>query len=207
MKNYITDKRIHPCRLNRADLVRLVALIKTDFSKSERKEDFELRSYFDGLNISENSLDAFFHHTDLPPVLSRLTIRQIGWSAAREIDKLLELTFYDNYISLSVRGESESWVKGKSSQLLDFLKTKRPFFWFLRTRPGLFFGGALIFIIGGPALGFIEYRILTGGFISVGIFLPMGVIFLILLGFAVARFRYTQIYLTRKNRLLKNTIP
>ncbi|GAG98418.1 unnamed protein product, partial [marine sediment metagenome] len=47
----------------------------------------------------------------------------------REIDKNVRMTFNSNYIDLNVNGREQTWVLGKYSQITDFLKKKRPWFW------------------------------------------------------------------------------
>ena len=124
MEKYTRTKSIHPCRLNKADLIELVNLIKTDFPQQKRKEDFKITAHFYGFNVFENNLEEFLQHKNLPKIFSNISFRLIGWSVAGDIDKSLELTFYDSFITLNVDGDSESWVRGKYTQMLDFLKTK-----------------------------------------------------------------------------------
>ena len=41
------------------------------------------------------------------------------------------MIFFDNYIDLDVSGIEQTWVLGKFSQITNFLREKRPWFWAL----------------------------------------------------------------------------
>lgn len=131
MKQYSKSGYIHPCRLKKDDLMELVEILRESFSPSNRKEDFEISTNFHDVYIRSNDINEFLKHKELPDKLSRLSLRIIGWSENREIDKTVRITFYDNYISLDVNGTEKTWVLGKYMQIKDFLKNKRPWFWAL----------------------------------------------------------------------------
>ncbi len=154
MKEYQKSGKIHPCRLEKADLSQLVEIIKKTFPISNRKEDFELSTNLPTITVRENSLEDFLKHEELPDKINRLSIRIIGWDENREIDRNIRITFYDNFILLDVAGFDQTWVIGKYSLITDFLKKKKPWFWALNIAfPYIAFlipllcGAALVYLI------------------------------------------------------------
>lgn len=133
MISYTKDKRIHPCYLTKSDLEALVDLIQEDFPALKRGDDFSIRTYSEGINVSEKTLSDLLSHKKLPQVITRLAISRIGWTNEGEIDKKLYINFWDNFIELSISGYSETWVNGKYLQVVNFLKKRKPFFWFTHT--------------------------------------------------------------------------
>lgn len=197
MIKFNKQSKIHPCYLSKGDLETLVSFIVSDFPESDRKEDFGIRTYSDTLDISEHSLKDFLEHDRLPTTLTRLMIDMVGWSGDREINKNLEITFYDNYINLRVSGASESWVNGKYVQITDFLKDKRPLLWFLHTPiTYIIRGGIFVAIICG--IGFIVFQWYKNGFDSVNILIPLSLMFLSMLDSMLGKHKYTQIFLTER---------
>lgn len=128
---YSKSKYLQPCRLLKNDIISLVNIIKTDIKPSSRKEDFVIYSNLPNFSIRENDLDSFFNNELLPKKINRLCIEIIGWNEDKDIDKTIYITFYDNYVLLSIRGDNNTWVSGIYLQLTDFLRKKRPWFWFL----------------------------------------------------------------------------
>lgn len=197
MIKFNRQSKIHPCYLSKEDLKALVSLIRSDFPKSDRVEDFRIRTYSDTLDISENSLDDFLAHKRMLTVLTRLIIEIIGWSDDCEIDKSLEITFYDNYINFNVSGVSESWVNGKYIQVTDFLKKKRPILWFLHA-PATYVIRGVIFalIVGG--VSYVATWWHMNGFEAINILIPLGIVSIGILDFMISKYKYTQIFLSEK---------
>lgn len=131
MKNYKKSGSIHACKLDRDDLIGLINVIKEGFNPSERIEDFVVSTSLPNISIDENSIEEYLNHEELPDIINRLSIRQIGWSSDSpgdiNIDKVVRMTFYDNYISLDVEGTSQSWTLGKFEQITSFLKQRKVF--------------------------------------------------------------------------------
>ena len=125
MKTYSQHKEIHPCKLNKQDLIELVKIIKKVFPKSDRKEDFQIMSNLPNLDIDENDIENFLNIEEIPNIINRLSIRQIGWNTKGEIDKIVNISLYTNYINLDINGFNEEWVLGKLTQIQNFLKAKR----------------------------------------------------------------------------------
>ena len=113
-------------------MLKLVKIVKETFPISERKEDFEISTNLPNIAIRSNSIEDFLKHEELPDKFNRLSFRIIGWSENREIDKSIQMIFYDNFINLYVDGIDQTWVLGKYSQITDFLRKKRPWFWALQ---------------------------------------------------------------------------
>lgn len=203
MITFRKEKRVHPCHLARHDLIQLGNIVKTDFPNSFRKEDFEISSSWNNANVLENSIDDFLAHPNLPSVISRLNIRLIGWSAERDIDKSVQIIFYDNFIQAEVSGHSESWVNGKFIQIIDFLKTTRPLFWFLESQPVYAFRGILWGTIIAVAY-LLGKEILYTGSDSQGTKpLLLYMLILFLLDWALGKLKYTQIFLTDKQSFVQ----
>jgi len=196
MINFNRRNRIHPCYLTKEDLKELVCLIKTDFPESGRKEDFTIRTYSNTFDISEHSIDDFLNHRRLPSVLTKLIINIIGWSTERKIDKDLEITFYDNYIDFKVSGASESWVNGKYLQIVGFLRTKKPMFWFLHPATYVIRGGIFVVLIGSAT--FLAIQWFKEGFGAINILTPLSIVFLSLLDSIIGKNKYTQIFITER---------
>lgn len=202
MIKYTQTQRIQPCRLTKEDLFNLVDLIQTDFPKSERKEDFQIIAFIPGADASENSLNDLFTHKNLPKFLDKLSIRQIGWSTEGNIDKSLDLTFYNSFIELRISGELESWVRGKKLQVTDFLKAKRPFLWFIHTVPILILRGSFFpLILAG--VGIMGTQIYKNGIDSVGIILPISVLCITLFDFAIGKYPYVRIYIEKEKTFIE----
>lgn len=154
MKEYIKESHIKPCRLYKTDLEILVSYIKEGVFDSKKKEDFEISTYLPTVNISEHDLQDFLDHDELPKVFKKLIIEQKGWNSNNEIDRVVSITFYDNFINLSVRGDKEEWVLGKYIKIEQFLDSKKTKFWFLNYKPelwgmiqGVLFGIAFTLVI------------------------------------------------------------
>ena len=137
MKEYTKSGRIHPCKLERNDLLQLIKIVKETFPVSDRKDDFNVSTNLPNISIRENSIEDFLKHEELPDKFNRLSIRARGWSENREIDKDVRMTFYDNFIDLDVDGTDQTWVLGKYSQITNLLREKRPWFWVFKAHPVL----------------------------------------------------------------------
>lgn len=199
MKEYSKSGYINPCRFKKEDLLELVEILKESFPPSNRKEYFEISTNFHGVYIRSNDIEEFLKHKELPDKLSRLSLRIIGWSENREIDKTVCITFYDNYISLNVNGKEQAWVLGKYVQIKDFLKKKRPWFWALNK--------AFPFIVGiipVPLLEVLVSFIKRGEIIyslSTTLFL-LALLFTTIFYFKGTFLPYTQIILNPKKTIL-----
>ncbi len=201
MKKYTKVTDVSPCRLTRADLIQIEEVIRGDIG-TKKVEDFNVNSNLSNVNISENSINDFLNHKDLPKIISRLSISIIGWSKENSIDKSINLTFYDNFITLKITGDSETWVNGKFLQLDNLLKTKRPTLWFLKTAPVYILRGAL-FVILFLGFGEIVRRIISGGLDSIGISLPLMIVAISLFDTTLSKFRYIKIYIEEKKSFIE----
>jgi len=200
MIQFRKGKGIRPCYLTKGKLEALVNLLKTDFSPSDRLDTFTLRTFSDEIDISEHTLEDFLNHERLPPVLTRLIINIIEQSDQGDINKRLDLTFFDNYINLNISGSSESWVNGKFIQIDEFLKKTRPVFWFLYT-PNILVAPIIqgaIFPLLIAGLVMLGKRIFERGFDFAEIWLLLGIFFLSVLALIIGKYKYTKIFLTEK---------
>jgi len=129
MQEYTKSASIHPCRLQRNALLRLIEIVKENFPISDRKQDFEVSTNLPNIRIRENSIEDFLKHDELPDKLNRLSINIVGRSEKREINKSVYITFSNYDIDLNVNGLEETWVLGKYAQITNFLREKKPWFW------------------------------------------------------------------------------
>ena len=152
MKNYRKSGKIHSCKIKKSDLLKLIEIIKKTFPDSNRKEDFKVSTNLPNVCIHSNSIEDFLEHEELPDKLNRLSIEIMGMNQYDNIidlniDKDIRLVFYDNSINLDIYGEENAWVIGKYAEITDFLKERRPWFWFIHTN--IFYGieGAISMIL------------------------------------------------------------
>lgn len=198
MKEYTKSGDIHPCRLERNDLLELIKIIKETLPVSDRKEDFKISTNLPDIHISSNSIEEFLKHEELPDKFDRLTLNVVGWSKNREIDKSIRITFYGNYINLDVGGTQQTWVLGKYSQITNFLKKKKPWFWALHKIFPVIAG--IIPIVSLNALvDFIKAKVIIYS-VSTALFL-IAWIFATVFYFRGTFLPYTQIILTPKKSL------
>jgi len=200
VKEYTKSLDVHPCKLERDDLLKLITIVKETFPISERKEDFKVSTNFPNISIRENSIEDFLAHKELPQRFNRLSIEIIGWDKNSKIDKTVRMTFYDNFIELDVNGVDETWVLGKYAQITNFLSKKRPWFWALHGKVFPYLIGAIPVISICGLIYFIKVKEIP--------YLVSIAIFLIAWLFATVHFLrgtflpYTQIILTPKKSSL-----
>jgi hypothetical protein len=188
--------------LTKEELVDLVNLIKQDFPKPEISEDLIICSNLPEISVIENSIEDFLGHEGLPKKLHRFSVDMMGRDEARHIVKKVSLIFYDNFIKLDVSGDSQGWVLGKYSQLINFLKNKKPFLWFLKTAPANAFLSILyVFISFG-----VPYQIvilLSKGSKSLNPILVHSISTSFILLFFIEKVKYTQITLEESKNFLE----
>ena len=200
MKEYQKSSDVHPCKLYKNDVIQLFKIITQNIPISDRKNDIEISSNLQGISIYENSIEDYFANKELPDKLNRLSIRVIGWSANEEIDKTIDITFYDNYIQFNVNGFNQTWVLGVFEQIKSFLKKKRPWFWFLPNQIFPMLSGAIPIL----ALFGIAYTIKINAVVALisTILLLISWIFAIIFFFRGTLFPYTQIIINPKQTFL-----
>lgn len=138
MKQFQKSSKIHPCKLTKNDLLELIIIIKDTFPNSV--ESLEISTNLPDVVIKSNNFDDFLNHKELPDKFKRLSFEIFEMGR----DRYVILTFYDNFIDLKVSGNEKTWVSGKYNEITEFLKEKRPWFWFMHT--GIFHSieGAII---------------------------------------------------------------
>jgi len=120
---------MHPSRLQRNDLLNLTKIAKEGFPISGGEVDFEVYTYLRNMTIRENSIEDFLKHEELPGKFNTLSIQIRGRSERQGIGKSVRMTFFSKDVELDVDGTDEAWVLGKYSQITNFLRQKRPWFW------------------------------------------------------------------------------
>ncbi|MEQ9619782.1 MAG: hypothetical protein RIG61_11510 [Deltaproteobacteria bacterium] len=171
----------------------MVEIIQSDFLITKGSDDFRISSSFDGTEIHENSLEDFLKHKKIPKVFSNLYINQYGkTNNGDEGISHLQLKFYNSFVSLYVSGSSESLVIGKFSQVTDFLRKRRPFFWFFHTKMSYFIRG----VLAGSVLFF--PILLHRGLDILGILLLLGIALFFFSVHAMTKFSHTKINLQDK---------
>jgi hypothetical protein len=122
MKEYTQNIPIGIVQLTKEDLRRLVTMtcaqpqVSPAFTISTRLSDFE---------ISEENLDDFLCHADLPQYLDNLSIQWVDRQSGRShISHRLYLQLSPAGNNLQVSGYDQTWVLGKCEQLMRFLRGK-----------------------------------------------------------------------------------
>ncbi|MBE0393908.1 hypothetical protein BJQ96_03781 [Flavobacterium sp. PL0002] len=168
MRKYTKSFKLDASKLELNDLNHLVEIITKTFSENERSNDFEILTRLDDLDIRSESLEEFLKHRELPNKLNNLSISMTGWNENGNIDKSVRLLFYKIFTNLDVNGDEETWVIGKSSQINEFLKKKRPWHWLLNKifpyATGVIFAISLFYLSHFLKNGEIIYSISTGIF-------------------------------------------
>ena len=127
MKEYTQTIPIGKVQLVKEDLLRLVTLTSNQSQDSGSTSSFTISARLPELRISEETLDDFLRHTDLPPRLDNLSIRWINRrSDINLITHELFLQLDPSASQLQVSSQDQTWVLGKCEQLTRFLRSKRP---------------------------------------------------------------------------------
>ncbi len=112
----------------------------------------KINLYLENMEVSEESLEAFLAHNDLPSVLSKLQIN----IADKDCDKSVLLEFFDDSTKMVVESTSETWVNGMSEKIQGLLSPKKRFFMKLNVFTLYFFKGFFVtpFIV---LIGYVFY--------------------------------------------------
>ena len=129
LDEYTRSTEIHPCKLNRDDLLELEHVIKQRFYGLEETY-FSISTNIKHHKIETTSITTLLENKNLPDTLTNLE-----FSAGQHGDfwgiKILHLSFEKTRILLSVSGLDEAWVNGTYYTVKGFLSEKRPWFNFL----------------------------------------------------------------------------
>ncbi len=121
MKEYTQNKPISKLKLTREDLFQLTTII------GESKGSFLFRTRLTGLDISEETLETFLLHTELPAHLDNLYIQWAETSSGTgRPGNRLSLQLSQTASQLQVSSPDQTWVLGKSEQLMRFFRQRRP---------------------------------------------------------------------------------
>lgn len=195
MKEYTISKIPDPCILTKEDLEQLILLIQTNFDNVHLTADsLEIRASHGGVVISENQLNSFLNHLETPKILFDISITMNGWNHQSNVYKSVSLSLHKTYSDLSVRSYDQTWTIGKCFQIMDYLKSKRIFFWFLKSPVHIMLAGA------AGALGIVSSYILIyywarKGFDAVPFYIPLVAITSSTFFFLLDKFKHTQIIL------------
>lgn len=191
--NVKTD--IQPCRLKKEDLFKLEEIINDSIVIPENS--YSGISYVStdlgGKSISEISVNDFLSNKDLPVVLNKLHLIRSGKDGSSN-NINVDLNFYSNFITLSVNGDSESFVVGKATLIEDFLKSKRYKLWYFKSKLVLLLDGVLIALALGALSAAIK-QILSN---QSDIYSLPGVVFslsVFILVYSMGRIPYTEIHI------------
>lgn len=193
MKEYRKNTSLGRVKLTKNDLSELVALIKSGFLQN-RKEDFEITTRVSYSNISEHELESFLKNTDLPMILDNIDIKMAGWSEQRDIDKWVNLRLDTYSNELTVSGHDQTWVLGKNTQLLDYIKVKRPFLSFFNKT----FISVLTGVIGGIILSIpltIIFVFLKSGWNATNSLFVISILPLIIILYCLTKIKIAKIIL------------
>ncbi|MDB5260172.1 MAG: hypothetical protein JWN37_403 [Candidatus Nomurabacteria bacterium] len=197
MINYTKSSDIHPCILNKEDLQDLVDLVIKDTPNYDSRGLY-IRGSFGEVDIHENNLTDFLQHKNLPKTLDNLTISYSSY--LKDADHRIRIAFYKSYIILDVSGSSESFVKGKYNQIKDFLKSKRPFLWFLKSKIVYGLRGVL-FAVAGTVYMYLMIKWVKYG-VNPNLFVSLGVVILLIIDYFISRIEFTRINISPQESFL-----
>lgn len=187
---YQQQSQLPPCLLNREDLVNLYNLIGRDFDK-EKAGDPDVWVYADlrDRTVRASSIGEFLETEGLPHTLDRMTIRFACWNS--EVARTCGVTFYKSFISVEVDGLSNSWVIGKHSEVVAFLRGKKPWWAFLKW--GWF--NTILSVLPGMILGWIGAELILREMSLLVVWaMFVGFIFA-LVNYSISRLPHTRIVL------------
>jgi hypothetical protein len=189
MTEYNKSGNLAPCKLERSDVEKLINIMSEDDNKANIRISSAIPHNY--VDIDEKTPDDFFKHDKLTPTLNNLTI-QVSTTNGR-----IYLTFQEFHIWVSVSGLDQTWVLGKYSQIENFSKEKKPWFWFIMRYPFIFYsfaGGVIGFFL--PDISSLK----SGNYvysISLSLFLITW-LFIIYLTFTGKILHYTRIIIKPK---------
>ncbi len=122
MKEYTQTRPVGKVQLTREELRQLVMMTGSQLQVSPA---FTISTRLADLEISEESLDDFLCHTDLPPHLDNLSIQWIDrQSGTDHISHRLYLQLGPAGNQLQISSSDQTWVLGKCEQLMRFLRRR-----------------------------------------------------------------------------------
>ena len=126
MKEYTQTIPVGKVRLIKEDLYRLEKIAANQSQVPGSATAFTISTHLPDLRISEESLNDFLRHTDLPPFLDNLTIRWTNSQSDGLITHQLLLRLEPTASQLRVSSQDQTWVLGKCEQFTRFFRNKRP---------------------------------------------------------------------------------
>jgi len=127
MKEYTQTIPVGKVQLTKDDLSQLVSMIMHQPQIPDTSPSFTISARLADLEISEEHLDEFLHHTDFPPHLDNLSIQWLNrFSGMDQISHRLSLQLGPTSNQLQVSSTDQTWTLGKCEQLMRFLRSKTP---------------------------------------------------------------------------------
>lgn len=122
MKEYTQTIPIGKVQLTKEELRQLVMMTE---SQPQVSPAFTISTRLADLEISEDSLDDFLCHNDLPSHLDNLSIQWVDRQSSQGyISHRLYLQLGPSGNKLQVSSSDQTWVLGKCEQLMRFLRGK-----------------------------------------------------------------------------------
>jgi hypothetical protein len=116
---YEKREDIMSCRITKPDLIRLARLMTEHATGSTA--DINIQTHIGDLTIQAETLDDFLAHTELPPILTELTM----W--AQTSTRSISIRLAAMFSSFEVHGEDDVWVRGSHDRLRAFFVQHRRF--------------------------------------------------------------------------------
>lgn len=189
MKEFKKHTQLGRIKLTKNDLEEFIALMN---HSSKEKDHFYISTELPDSKISERDLESFMQHKELPKILDNITISMsLAWdNFAEKKNAYLSLDNISN--SLSVDGSDQTWVLGKHKQLMDYIKLKRPFLWFISGFLRIGIRGAIIGVIAVELFTTI-FRCYKNGLYTINPMLILVMTTSILLYYSIAKIKDTVI--------------
>lgn len=112
------------------DLLELEKIVVDDPETDEIKISLE----FDSTQINANSFKELLSRDDLPISTDKLNIRMSRWirkEGYRRISCGVRLRVHFKHVSCHIHSPDQTWFLGKKSQIENFVRSKRPWYFFI----------------------------------------------------------------------------
>lgn len=146
--------------LTKDDTIDLINILQSNASNAEDLSHVSIYSELPGIKIEANNIYQFFEQNKLPKKLDNFTAFASGKDNAFAYISIGVLSSF-----ITVKGNNEIWVRGKYSQLMDFLKKRRLWYWFIQ-KPFAFIAIMLLTISVSALVSSIIERQFFGLFLS-----------------------------------------
>lgn len=122
-KEYTQKGNLRPFRLSKSDLLKLESIIREGSSDNVT---WSISTEFGKERVSENSVEDFFKHDDLPKRFHYLSLYFSDWKRGMTIHVYIIGLWLRQ---LEVSGSNQAWVLGKFGEIQEFFRKRSVGFW------------------------------------------------------------------------------